>query len=111
MLKKILLLVAISVITMVLTTVFQPLSLVRSIASNRPDQGQPDDNQTCQIFYQAGRYEVCGRFLAYWYKYGGVRQFGYPVSVSFREISDADGKEYVVQYFERAVFELHPENQ
>jgi hypothetical protein len=27
------------------------------------------------------------------------------------EISDLDGKPYTVQYFERAVFEMHPENQ
>ena len=26
-------------------------------------------------------------------------------------MSDLDGKSYTVQYFERAVFELHPENQ
>ena len=27
------------------------------------------------------------------------------------EISDYDGKPYVVQYFERSTFEWHPENQ
>src|SRR5438445_1130370 len=28
-----------------------------------------------------------------------------------QEKSDTDGKVYIVQYFERAVFELHPENE
>lgn len=28
-----------------------------------------------------------------------------------QEVSDTDGKTYTVQYFERAVFEMHPENQ
>src|SRR3954447_15784891 len=38
-------------------------------------------------------------------------QQGYPVSDPFTEVSALDGKPYLVQYFERAVFELHPENQ
>jgi hypothetical protein len=40
-----------------------------------------------------------------------VAQQGYPISDDFQEVSDLDGKTYTVQYFERAVFEYHPENQ
>ena len=54
---------------------------------------------------------VSGRFLAYWREHGGVAQQGLPISHEMQEISDIDGKTYTVQYFERAVFELHPENQ
>src|SRR5205085_5974898 len=42
---------------------------------------------------------------------GGQDWQGYPISDEFQEKSDLDGKVYIVQYFERAVFELHPENQ
>jgi hypothetical protein len=50
------------------------------------------------------------RFLAYWTTYGGLPQFGYPLSEVFVETLE-DGKQYSVQYFERARFEHHPENQ
>jgi hypothetical protein len=39
-----------------------------------------------------------------------LAQQGYPISDEFTEISDLNGQPYTVQYFERAVFEYHPEN-
>ena len=53
---------------------------------------------------------VKGRFLEYWNANGGLPQQGYPISAEIQEKSDTDGKTYTVQYFERAVFESHPEN-
>jgi len=47
---------------------------------------------------------------SYWQQYGGLQQFGFPISDAFDEKSALDGNTYTVQYFERAVFELHPEN-
>ncbi len=55
--------------------------------------------------------EFGGKFLDYWNAHGGVIQLGYPISDEFLEQSGLDGKQYLVQYFERAVLELHPENQ
>ena len=46
---------------------------------------------------------------SYWQRYGGLLQFGYPISGWVDEKSPTDGKVYTVQYFERARFELHPE--
>ena len=54
---------------------------------------------------------VSGDFLGYWDTHGGLLRFGYPISDQMQERSDTDGKTYSVQYFERAVFELHPDNQ
>jgi hypothetical protein len=51
-----------------------------------------------------------GRFRAYWEQQGGLAQFGYPLSEEFPERSALSGQVYTVQYFERAVFEYHPEN-
>ena len=34
--------------------------------------------------------------------------FGYPISEEFRERNPDNGREYTVQYFERARFEWHP---
>jgi hypothetical protein len=62
------------------------------------------------LFPETGKH-IGGRFLEYWQKNGGLAQQGYPISEEFEEKSDLNGKTYLVQYFERAVFELHPENQ
>src|SRR5690348_8246495 len=74
----------------------------------RSGMAAPQPN--CQTFIANGQ-AVCGRFLAYWNSHGGLAQQGYPISGEVKEISDVDGKTYTVQYFERAVFEYHPENK
>ncbi|MEI7645984.1 MAG: sortase [Chloroflexales bacterium] len=51
-----------------------------------------------------------GVFRGFWEAHGGLDAFGYPISEPFTEPSDQDGRSYTVQYFERARFELHPEN-
>ena len=60
------------------------------------------------------RHTLSGKFLEYWNKYGGLSQFGFPLSEPFQEASQAEGKPFevkyfTVQYFERNRFELHPE--
>jgi hypothetical protein len=52
---------------------------------------------------------VSGPFLTYWTQHGGLAQQGYPISDEMQQVSPTDGKTYTVQYFERAVFEEHPE--
>jgi hypothetical protein len=110
MIKKLAAIVAASAITMILTTIFRPLELLQSTAIAQPRYIQSTDTSPCQSFSQTG-FAVCGKFLTYWHKHGGVPQFGYPISTPVREKSSLDGKEYIIQYFERAVFELHPENR
>src|SRR5947209_5233330 len=64
---------------------------------------------SCQTFPETGK-TVSQPFLDYWTSHGGLAQQGFPIADEFMEQSDLDGKVYRVQYFERAVFELHPEN-
>jgi hypothetical protein len=71
---------------------------------------KPNTSPGSRFFAETG-HRVGGKFLEYWDTHGGLEQQGYPISDEFREVSDLDGKTYTVQYFERAVFELHPENQ
>ena len=52
---------------------------------------------------------LCGRFANYWNLHGGLAQQGYPLTPEVMEVNQQDGKIYTVQYFERAVFEYHPE--
>ena len=63
------------------------------------------------IYFPQTGHNLGGAFLQYWKATGGLASYGYPISEELREINQADGKTYVVQYFERARFELHPENQ
>ena len=72
-----------------------------------PNQTVSTDNP---LYFQTTRHTIGGKFRAYWESHGGLAQQGYPISDEFQEVSPIDGKTYTVQYFERAVFELHPEN-
>jgi hypothetical protein len=74
----------------------------------RPDE-QPNRSPGSLLFRETGKH-LGGRFLQYWRENGGLAQQGYPITDEFIERSALDGKTYRVQYFERAVFELHPEN-
>lgn len=49
-------------------------------------------------------------FYNYWVTHGGLAQQGLPLTDDIDEVSATDGNTYKVQYFERARFELHPEN-
>src|SRR5439155_1051326 len=62
-----------------------------------------------RIFSETGK-TVTGPFLQYWEEHGGLPQQGFPISDVMGEVSDLNGRLYTVQYFERAVFEYHPEN-
>lgn len=82
-----------------LISVFFSVFHVSSVSAQANSRYFPETNQT-----------VSGRFLEYWEDNGGLMQQGYPISPEMQEKSAIDGKTYTVQYFERAVFEKHPEN-
>jgi hypothetical protein len=70
---------------------------------------QPNPDPGAQTFRETGK-RLGGRFLSYWRETGGLMRHGFPISDEFREVSRLNGKSYTVQYFERSVLELHPEN-
>jgi hypothetical protein len=95
------------------------------IFSRRPSDtgtiptGMPEAG--CRRFPQTGR-SVCGSFLQTWRTYGldldgqrgtgeaeSLALFGLPLTDARVEMLD-DGQQHTVQWFERARFELHPEN-
>ncbi|MCG8348665.1 MAG: lamin tail domain-containing protein [Chloroflexales bacterium] len=75
----------------------------------------------CRFFAETG-HNVCGEILAAW-RASGLELDGRPVTTEAESLalfglplSDPqpeliEGREYIVQWFERARFELHPENQ
>jgi hypothetical protein len=79
------------------------------------------DTSGCKVFAETG-HAVCGAVLNAWRKSGlkldtrnavseaeSLALFGLPLS-DLQTETLADGKQYQVQWFERARFELHPEN-
>src|SRR6188472_2827945 len=68
--------------------------------------------QTCRTLNSI---PVCGRFLEAWGRQANERASAYvnglPITVRRSEIAPQDGKSYETQWFERARFEAHPENE
>ncbi|MFN8512636.1 MAG: L,D-transpeptidase [Thermomicrobiales bacterium] len=62
------------------------------------------------VYFPATGHNLGGAFLTYWRAHGALPTFGYPLSEEFTEVSAEDAQPYLVQYFERARFEYHPEN-
>ncbi len=91
-----------------LLAIFSLLALVISTFATGPGPSLAQGDS--RTFPETGK-TVQGRFLAYWTANGALAQQGFPLSEEMQEKSDTDGKTYTVQYFERAVFELHADNQ
>ena len=85
------------------------LTLGLGLMGSRPNTGTAQST-SCSTFRETGQ-EVCYDFLQYWIDHGGLAQQGYPITGRIQERSETDGQVYLVQYFERAVFELHSENE
>jgi hypothetical protein len=79
---------------------YEPLQaqnpLINAVAPAAPIDG-------C-AYHEVTQHNVCEPFAAYWAANGGLANFGYPLTEETRY----NGQ--IVQYFERAIFELHPEN-
>jgi hypothetical protein len=61
-------------------------------------------------FFVESGHSLGGAFRGFWQGRGGLAAFGFPISEEFEEINGQDGRAYLVQYFQRARFEYHPEN-
>ncbi len=84
--------------------------LGRSITNGRTDA--PFRQTTSRVgerFFVETRHNLAAPFLDYWQTRGGLAVYGYPISEAFTESSPADGRTYLVQYFERNRLEYHPE--
>jgi hypothetical protein len=71
--------------------------------------GRTSPSGTGSVYFPETGHNLSGVFLAYWRSNGGLPVFGYPLSEEQQETNPADGRQYLVQYFERNRFELHPE--
>ncbi len=67
-------------------------------------------NDGVLTYFPETSHHVGPLFSAHWKRFGALPIFGYPLSETFTERNEVDGKDYLVQYFERARFEFHPEH-
>jgi hypothetical protein len=81
------------------------LYLIMAIPSASRVQSQGNSH-----YFPETDHTVRGNFWEYWQSHGGLAQQGYPISGELQERSATDGRLRSVQYFERALFEYHPEN-
>ncbi len=78
---------------------------------HKPDPPVPNlANRDAEYFTETG-HTLGGPFRTYWHAHGGLFVNGYPITEGLEETNPIDGKKYLVQYFQRARFEYHPENQ
>jgi subtilisin family serine protease len=70
----------------------------------------PFESTANRAYFPETKHSLSAEFLQYWRENGGLAVFGYPISEPFQEVNKDNGKVYLVQYFERNRFELHPEN-
>ncbi len=63
-----------------------------------------------QVYFAQTGHNLGGRFLDYWTANGGLAQFGFPITEERFDTLE-DRLVYRTQYFERARFEYHPENE
>jgi photosystem II stability/assembly factor-like uncharacterized protein len=60
-------------------------------------------------FWQTG-HSLSGMFLTFWRNHNGSLLFGYPISQPlYEQNGDGTGRTYLVQYFQKARLEYHPE--
>jgi len=75
-----------------------------------PFARQNGDTEPGQLYFAETGHTLRNAFKRHWLGTGGLAQYGYPISEEFYEVNPGDGQTYVVQYFERARFEWHPEH-
>jgi len=69
---------------------------------------QPTSGKGGADFYPQSGHNLGSGFREYWRANGSLNMYGYPISEEF--VETLGGKPFIVQYFERARFELHMEN-
>jgi peptidoglycan-N-acetylglucosamine deacetylase len=76
------------------------------LESMSPTSEREEDSSSAEQLYfdETGQY-LRGELLEFWLEYGGLPVFGFPVS------DEIEQNDLTVQYFERAVLELHPDDE
>jgi hypothetical protein len=82
------------------------IAVTLSIGSRAVTHAQPVPGKNCRYFYKTG-HRVCDPFREFFDTRGGLEIFGYPLSEQFNDPAHGG---LLVQYFQRARMEWHPDN-
>jgi lipoprotein-anchoring transpeptidase ErfK/SrfK len=77
---------------------------LQNVPAFKPVQKPANIDPTVAYYFDETQHTLANGFKKFWDEHGGVHVFGFPISEEFTENG------FVVQYFERARFEHHPEN-
>ncbi len=86
--------------------------LSKRLTSNRLKNDpafQPGSAKAGYFYFPQTRHYVSQLFYLYWQNNGSLDRLGFPISDEQSETDPATGKVFVMQWFERARFEYHPE--
>jgi len=84
-------------------------ALVTAGRADAPFQWLAASPDPARTFFPESGHTIGGAFAWLWQSRGGLAVFGFPISEELREFDPAANTERLVQYFERARFEYHPE--
>jgi hypothetical protein len=90
-------------------TAFEVLLGTLGVQFRLADPPAPPLPAPATYFRETG-HNLDGAFRKYWETHGGLPIHGYPITEPALEKSPTDGKQYLVQWFERSRLELHPEH-
>jgi hypothetical protein len=63
-----------------------------------------------KMYFPVTKHSLSGTFLAFWQSHNGAQWLGSPISEPLKEQNgDGTGRTYLVQYFQNARLEYHPE--
>jgi outer membrane protein assembly factor BamB len=94
-----------------------PRTTPTTVATSQPPQAinrVPKPADPSVLYFEPTGHTLSQPLRGYWEQYGGLPQFGYPLTEAFTEtitLDDGKQQDYLVQYFERARFEYHPEHK
>ncbi len=71
---------------------------------------QPASARAGYFYFPQTKHYVSDRFYGFWQNNGNLDRLGFPISEEQQETDPATGKVFLIQWFERARFEYHPEN-
>lgn len=72
---------------------------------------QPFSAKQGYYYFPQTKHNVGEIFYRYWQNNGSLERLGFPIDEAQQETDPATGKVFLVQWFERARLEYHPENQ
>jgi sugar lactone lactonase YvrE len=71
----------------------------------------PPLSATKNLYFEETGHNVDAGIYSYWQANGGLERFGYPIAEPGQEVDPETGKVFLMQWFERARIEYHPENK